>query len=139
MKIAKFFSRRRTRLVKITTDNGLVGWEETTSEGKPQNTCVAVDEMVDYIVGKDPLRIDHHWQHSCRSAFARGGSVVLSALSGIDRALWDVVGGKPNPGVGSSRNETSRGVGRPPPAPAVPLYADLLVLPATVCFLAVYR
>ncbi|MEE2659269.1 MAG: galactonate dehydratase [Candidatus Latescibacterota bacterium] len=95
MKIAKieqFFPRRRTRLVKITTDNDLVGWGETTLEGKHRSTCAAVDEMADYLVGKDPLRIEHHWQHIYRSAFFRGGSVVMSALSGIDQALWDIAG-----------------------------------------------
>lgn len=95
MKIAKieqFFPRKRMRLVKITTDSGIVGWGETTLEGKPKSTCAAVDEMADYLVGKDPLRIEHHWQHIYRSAFFRGGSVVMSALSGIDQALWDIAG-----------------------------------------------
>jgi galactonate dehydratase len=95
MKIAKieqFFPRKRTRLVKITTDEGLVGWGETTLEGRPQSTCAAVDEMAAYLVGKDPLRIEHHWQHIYRSSFFRGGPVVMSALSGIDQALWDISG-----------------------------------------------
>ena len=70
MKIAKidqFFPRRRTRLVKITTDNGLVGWGETTLEGKPKSTTAAVEELADYLIGKDPLRIEHHWQRGLRS------------------------------------------------------------------------
>lgn len=95
MKIARieqFFPRKRTRLVKITTDEGLVGWGETTLEGRPASTCAAVDEMADYLVGKDPLRIEHHWQHIYRSSFFRGGPVVMSALSGIDQALWDITG-----------------------------------------------
>ena len=95
MKIAKieqFFPRRRMRLVKITTDNGLVGWGETTLEGKPKSTWAAVEELAEYFVGKDPLRIEHHWQHVYRSAFFRGGNVLMSALSGIDQALWDIAG-----------------------------------------------
>lgn len=80
------------RLVKITTDNGLVGWGETTLENKPKSTIAAVDELADYLIGKDPLRIEHHWQHIYRSAFFRGGSVLMSALSGIDQALWDIAG-----------------------------------------------
>jgi galactonate dehydratase len=91
-KIEQFFPRLRTRLVKITTDNGLVGWGETTLEGKPKSTMAAVDEIAEYLLGKDPLRIEHHWQHVYRSAFFRGGAVVLSALSGIDQALWDIAG-----------------------------------------------
>jgi len=95
MKIAKieqFFPRPRMRLVKITTDNGLVGWGETTLEGKPKSTMGAVEELADYLIGKDPLRIEHHWQHIYRSAFFRGGNVLMSALSGLDQALWDISG-----------------------------------------------
>ena len=90
--IEQFFPRKRTRLVKITTDEGFIGWGETTLEGRPASTCAAVDEMATYLVGKDPLRIEHHWQHIYRSSFFRGGPVVMSALSGIDQALWDIAG-----------------------------------------------
>ncbi|MCB0080017.1 MAG: galactonate dehydratase, partial [Caldilineaceae bacterium] len=77
---------------KITTDNGLVGWGESTLERKPQSTMAAVAELADYLIGKDPLRIEHHWQQIYRSAFFRGGNVLMSALSGIDQALWDIAG-----------------------------------------------
>mgnify|MGYP000050079198 CR=1 FL=1 len=90
--IEQFFPLPRVRLVKITTDNGLVGWGETTLEGKPQSVVAAVDELAQYFVGKDPLRIEHHWQHVYRSAFFRGGNVLMTALSGIDQALWDISG-----------------------------------------------
>ncbi|MAF10926.1 galactonate dehydratase [Candidatus Poribacteria bacterium] len=95
MKIAtvdQCFPRRRTRLVKVTTDTGLAGWGETTLEGKPKSTVAAVEEIAEYLVGKDPLRIEHHWQHIYRSAFYRGGNVLMTALSGIDQALWDIKG-----------------------------------------------
>lgn len=95
MKIARidqFFPRRRMRLVRITTDTGLVGWGETTLEGKPKSTVAAVEELAGYLIGKDPLRIEHHWQHVYRSAFFRGGNVLMTALSGIDQALWDIAG-----------------------------------------------
>jgi galactonate dehydratase len=95
MKIARidqFFPRKRMRLVRITTDTGLAGWGETTLEGKPKSTLAAVEELADYLIGKDPLRIEHHWQHIYRSAFFRGGNVLMSALSGIDQALWDIAG-----------------------------------------------
>lgn len=95
MKIAKieqFFPRPRMRLVKIVTDDGIVGWGETTLEGKPRSTMAAVEELAEYLIGKDPLRIEHHWQHIYRSAFFRGGNVLMSALSGIDHALWDIAG-----------------------------------------------
>ena len=95
MKIARieqFFPRHRMRLVRITTDTGLAGWGETTLEGKPKSTIAAVEELAGYLIGKDPLRIEHHWQHIYRSAFFRGGNVLMSALSGIDQALWDIAG-----------------------------------------------
>ncbi len=95
MKIAKveqFFPLPRVRLVKVTTDNGLIGWGETTLEGKPKSTSSAVEELADYLVGKDPLRIEHHWQHIYRSAFYRGGPILMTALSGLDQALWDIAG-----------------------------------------------
>src|SRR3569832_553234 len=95
MKIARieqFFPRIRTRLVKISTDSGLVGWGETTLEGKPKSTIAAVEELAEYLIGKDPLRIKHHWQQIYRSAFFRGGPVLMTALSGIDQALWDITG-----------------------------------------------
>ncbi len=95
MKIARieqFFPRPRTRLLRITTDNGLEGWGETTLEGRPRSTEAAVGELAAYLTGKDPLRIQHHWQHIYRSAFYRGGAVLMTALSGIDQALWDIAG-----------------------------------------------
>ncbi len=95
MKIAKieqFFPLPRVRLVKVTTDDGLVGWGETTLEGKPRSTMAAVDELAEYLVGLDPLKMELHWQHIYRSAFFRGGNAVMSALSGIDQALWDITG-----------------------------------------------
>lgn len=95
MKIAKieqFRPKPRTRLVKVTTDNGLVGWGETTLEGKPKSTWASVEELAEYLIGRDPLRIEHHWQHIYRSAFFRGGSVLMSALAGLDQALWDISG-----------------------------------------------
>ncbi len=75
-KIEQFFPLKRTRLVKITTDDGLIGWGETTLEGKPKSVAAAVDELAEYLVGKDPLRIEHHWQHIYRSAFFRGGAIA---------------------------------------------------------------
>ncbi|MBI4551459.1 MAG: galactonate dehydratase [Candidatus Latescibacteria bacterium] len=92
VRIDQFFPRPRVRLVKVTTDTGLVGWGETTLEGKPKSTTAAVEELAGYLIGKDPLRIEHHWQHIYRSAFFRGGPILMSALSGIDQALWDIAG-----------------------------------------------
>jgi galactonate dehydratase len=91
-RIEQFFPKPRVRLVKITTDTGPTGWGETTLEGKPRSTVAAVEELAEYLIGKDPLRIEHHWQHQYRSAFYRGGNVLMTAVSGIDQALWDIAG-----------------------------------------------
>ncbi len=91
-RIDQFFPLPRIRLVRITTDTGIEGWGETTLEGKPGSVHAAVEELAEYLVGKDPLRIEHHWQHIYRSAFFRGGNVLMTALSGIDQALWDIAG-----------------------------------------------
>ena len=92
VKIEQFFPRPRIRLVRVLTDEGIAGWGETTLEGKPKSTVAAIEELSEYLVGKDPLRIEHHWQHIYRSAFFRGGNVLMTALSGIDQALWDIAG-----------------------------------------------
>jgi galactonate dehydratase len=91
-RIDQFSPRNRCRLVRITTDTGIEGWGETTLEGKPKSTWAAVEELSEYLIGKDPLRIEHHWQAIYRSAFFKGGNVLMSALAGIDQALWDIAG-----------------------------------------------
>ncbi len=90
--IDQHFPLPRVRLVRITTDTGIEGWGEVTLEGKPKSVSAAIEELADYLIGKDPLRIEHHWQHIYRSAFFRGGNVLMTALSGIDQALWDIAG-----------------------------------------------
>ncbi len=95
MKIARidqFAPRERTRLVRITTDTGIEGWGESTLEGKPYSVPAAIEEFSGYLIGKDPLRIEHHWQQMYRSSFFRGGVHNMSAIAGIDAALWDVAG-----------------------------------------------
>ncbi|MBM3958296.1 MAG: galactonate dehydratase [SAR202 cluster bacterium] len=91
-RIDQYRPRNRCRLIRITTDTGIEGWGETTLEGKPRSTWAAVEELSDYLIGKDPLRIEHHWQAIYRSAFFKGGNVLMSALAGIDQALWDIAG-----------------------------------------------
>ncbi len=95
MKIARidqFAPRERTRLVRITTDTGIEGWGESTLEGKPYSVPAAIEEFSGYLIGKDPLRIEHHWQQMYRSSFFRGGVHNMSAIAGLDAALWDVAG-----------------------------------------------
>ena len=83
----------RSLLLKVETDDGLIGWGEPVLEGRAQTAATAVRELMDtYVVGEDPFPIEDHWQKMYRSGFYRGGPVLLSALSGIDHALWDIKG-----------------------------------------------
>ena len=79
--------------VKVETDqDGLVGWGEASLEGKPRAVAGAVEDLEGLILGEDPRRVEHCWQMMYRGAFWRLGVIGLSALSGIDQALWDIKG-----------------------------------------------
>lgn len=83
----------RSLLLKIETDEGIVGWGEPVLEGRAQSAASAVKKLMDtYIVGSDPRDIELLWQQMYRSGFYRGGPILMSALSGIDQALWDIKG-----------------------------------------------
>jgi galactonate dehydratase len=82
----------RWLFLKIVTDDGLVGWGEPIIEGKAGTVKAAVEEMSDYLIGKDPMRIEDIWQELYRAAFYRGGPILMSAISGIEQALWDIKG-----------------------------------------------
>ncbi len=90
--IEQYRLRHRCQLVKVTTDTGLVGWGEITLEGKLDSASAAVKELSGYLIGQDPLRIEHHWQSMYRSAFYRGGPQNMTAISGIEHALYDIAG-----------------------------------------------
>jgi galactonate dehydratase len=95
MKIAKlelFKVPPRWLFLKITTDNGLEGWGEPVVEGKADTVKAAVEEMASYIIGRDANQIEDIWQVLYRGGFYRGGPVLMSAISGIDQALWDIKG-----------------------------------------------
>lgn len=79
--------------LKIETDCGLVGWGEPVIEGRSKTVIAAVEELLDtYLVGENPLRITDHWQTMYRGGFYRGGPILMSAIAGIDQALWDIKG-----------------------------------------------
>jgi galactonate dehydratase len=82
----------RWLFLKISTDVGIIGWGEPIVEGKSATVKAAVEEMKDYIIGKNPLEIEDIWQTLYRGAFYRGGPVLMSAIAGIDQALWDIKG-----------------------------------------------
>lgn len=91
-KITTYSVRPRWCFVKVETDVGITGWGEPVIEGKTQTIRAAVDEMSDYLVGADPLQIEDIWNKLYRAAFYRGGPILMSAIAGIDQALWDIKG-----------------------------------------------
>ncbi len=82
----------RWLFLKIETDEGISGWGEPVIEGRADTVKAAVEEVSDYLIGKDPLKIEKHWQHLYRGGFYRGGPILMSAIAGIDQALWDIKG-----------------------------------------------
>lgn len=82
----------RWLFLKIETDEGITGWGEPVIEGKAATVKAAVIELMDYLIGKDALQIEDHWNVMYRGGFYRGGPILMSAISGIDQALWDIKG-----------------------------------------------
>ena len=82
----------RWLFLKVETDDGLVGWGEPVIEGKAATVKAAVIEMMETIIGRDPHEIEGIWNELYRSGFYRGGPILMSAISGIDQALWDIKG-----------------------------------------------
>ena len=79
------------QFVRITTDSGLVGTGQTACWGYPGAVDQVVQTFKRYLIGQDPLRIEHHWQYLYRLAPFRG-SVLSGAVSAVDIALWDIKG-----------------------------------------------
>ena len=87
-----FTVRPRWGFVEIVTDEGISGWGEPVLEGHCRTVLACVEEMRDYLIGKDPTRIEDIWNTLYRAGFYRGGGVMMSAIAGIDQALWDIKG-----------------------------------------------
>ncbi len=78
--------------VKIETNDGVVGWGEATLEGKANAVIACVGDFKEFLMGADPMLVEHHWQSMYVHSFYRAGPVMGSAISGIDQALWDIRG-----------------------------------------------
>lgn len=81
----------RFLFVEIHTDEGITGLGESGTWGFLDASREAMETFKDYLIGKDPLRIEHHWQYMYRSYHFRGAA-IMGAISAIDIALWDIAG-----------------------------------------------
>jgi len=81
----------KSQIVRVITDNGLIGIGQSACWGYLEATDAVVKKFADYLVGKDPLDIEHHWQYMYRMGPFRG-SVISGAVSAVDIALWDIKG-----------------------------------------------
>ena len=82
----------RWLFLKIETDEGYFGWGEPVVEGRADTVRQAVEELRDILIGRNPLQIEDLWQTMYRGGFYRGGPVMMSAIAGVDQALWDIKG-----------------------------------------------
>ena len=95
LKVAKvelFKVPPRWLFVKVTTQNGISGWGEPVVEGRAATVEKAIHELLPSLIGHPANKIEDFWQMVYRGGFYRGGPVLMSALSGIDQALWDIKG-----------------------------------------------
>jgi galactonate dehydratase len=82
----------RAMILKMHTDEGLIGYGEPMNYEHWRVVAQAVRDMAEYLVGKDPLQIEDHWQTMYRSSYSRSMPILLGALSGIEMAMWDLFG-----------------------------------------------
>lgn len=79
-------------LVRVTTDAGIVGWGEASLHGAIESVETAIGELAPHLIGQDPAGPERHWQRLYNAWRWRGGAVFMSALAGLDIALWDIEG-----------------------------------------------
>ena len=91
-RIETFLVPPRWLFVRLETDSGIVGWGEATCEGRSETVRAAIGQLSELLIGRDPLRIEDHWQVLTKGSFYRGGPILASAVAGLDQALWDIAG-----------------------------------------------
>jgi galactonate dehydratase len=82
----------RWLFLKVETDEGISGWGEPVLEGHAETLAAKIRELESLLIGRDPMLIEDTWQMIYRNGCYRGGPVLMSAMSGIDMALWDIKG-----------------------------------------------
>ena len=91
-RIETFFVPPRWLFVRVESADGAVGWGEASLEGHAEAVDGAFEVLRDRFIGHDPRRIEDIWQIAYRGGFYRGGPVLMSALAGLEQALWDLKG-----------------------------------------------
>jgi galactonate dehydratase len=91
-RIETFLVAPRWLFVRVEADEGAVGWGEASLEGHGEAVAGAFEPLRDRFVGHDPFAIEDVWQVAYRGGFYRGGPVLMSALAGLEQALWDLKG-----------------------------------------------
>jgi len=91
-RLTTFMVPPRWLFLRIDTDVGICGWGEPIVEGRAHTVAAAVEELSDYLIGKDPRHVEDLWNIMYRGGFYRGGPILMSAIAGIDQALWDIKG-----------------------------------------------
>ena len=91
-RIETFFVPPRWLFVRVESNDGAVGWGEASLEGHAEAVDGAFESLRDRFIGHDPRRIEDIWQIGYRGGFYRGGPVLMSALAGLEQALWDLKG-----------------------------------------------
>jgi galactonate dehydratase len=91
-RIETFYVPPRWLFVRVESDDGAVGWGEASLEGHAEAVDGAFEALRDRFIGHDPRRIEDIWQVAYRGGFYRGGPVLMSALAGLEQALWDLKG-----------------------------------------------
>ena len=90
--IKTYLVRPRWCFVEIITTSGIIGWGEAVIEGKAATVSACIQEMSSQLIGESATSIEDIWNKLYRAAFYRGGPILMSAISGIDQALWDIKG-----------------------------------------------
>ncbi|MGN6590404.1 MAG: galactonate dehydratase [Sphingomicrobium sp.] len=91
-RIETFMVPPRWLFVRVEADDGAFGWGEASLEGWAESVEGAFEAFRDRFIGADPFAIEDIWQVGYRGGFYRGGPVFMSALAGLEQALWDLKG-----------------------------------------------
>ena len=91
-RIEVLYTPPRWLFIRVESDEGAVGWGEASLEGWAEAVEGAMEALKDRFIGHDPFAIEDIWQIAYRGGFYRGGPVLMSALAGLEQALWDLKG-----------------------------------------------